>query len=185
MNHAHRLAANNGGIKVCWYRCSTWQRKSCRCAACAWRSLCQEQSLGKASGAIEQIVIEDGVFIIDAGTGTNDSLSASGWIPRETCRWTKVMSGNADAIAQSLSPEIQNVSVTWRACCHKTRSKPWIELRARNRRYVGIGASCVTYVTHAKIQGEVRPNLPGIANVALNSIIRSQAAARKTESRFL
>src|SRR5262249_4982276 len=111
MDLADRLSAKDVRIEVGRDRSAVGQGKAGRLAARTRVRLGQEQSLCQAAGPVEQVGVEYGVLVIDSGAGADHGLSASGRIPGEAGRGTEVISGDAHALAQPRSPEIQDVAV--------------------------------------------------------------------------
>src|SRR6476646_6462258 len=131
MDKAQWLAAY--GCKIYRHRCTTWHDKlwirSIVGTGCLLR---QEQSLSEPSGTVEQIVIKDGVFVVDAGAGANHGFAGAGRVPRYAKCWTKVVSWDANSIAKPQAPKIKNVPVARRTRCDQACCQPGIKLRTGN-----------------------------------------------------
>src|SRR5205085_11467911 len=104
-------------IRARWERRSARQSKSGGRAASTRNCFIQEQALGQTARPVEEVVVENGIFIVKTCAGANDGLAAAGGIPGEARCWTNVMSRSTDAIAQPCAPQIQNVSITGSARC--------------------------------------------------------------------
>src|SRR5262249_1718832 len=155
MDLADRLSAKDVKIEVGRDRSAVGQGKAGRLAARTRVRLGQEQSLCQAAGPVEQVVVEYGVLVIDSGTCAYHSLSTSGWIPGEAGRGTEVISGDAHALAQPRSPEIQDIAVTGASRGAQARRNSRIQLRTGNRTYVTVRPACIAHITQPEVKGQI------------------------------
>ncbi len=70
----------------------------------------EEQTLGQLGGAVKQSVVEDGVFVVDAGARPDDGFALLGGIPGKADLRSELGVGLIDWVAQSRSELIQQRS---------------------------------------------------------------------------
>jgi len=112
--------------------------------------------------SIKQDIVVDYVLEIKADAGTDHSFAVLHWVPGDTQLGRKVKVSLLNSVSK---PGESGVDI-------------------RIRRQVAIGTPSVAVITQAHIQGKVRLDLPRIAYIKADPVIRSQPACREAQSRL-
>src|SRR5262249_4185637 len=148
----------------------------------------QEEPLRQTTGSIEEVVVKNRFFIVEPCSGADHGLPATGGIPSKTCGWTEIMSGNAHTIAQTSPPEIQYVgaALSQRRCRNRGIKEVacLIDRIAGLSRNVAVRSTGVAYITQAEVESQIGADLPGVAHIPLNPVVRPEPAAGQAEGRL-